>query len=202
MRRFLRRYWPVLLVLLPVLAVAALYAWITWSTREPPNWSKIDDGLYLGGRVPKPPPGTQAVLNLCEAEDSYHLTSERWQPIHDAPPAPSLEWLESQVQFIESERSAGKTVYVHCAAGNSRGGMVVIAYYMKQNGCSRDEALEYVRQRRPSVKPNPAFMELLLEWEKVLKAKSSSAFLRHEPVLSPSARLVVHRDHLLQPLTW
>ncbi len=34
---------------------------------------------------------------------------------------------------------------------------------------TRDQALEFLRSRRPGVRPNPAFMELLLEWERSLK---------------------------------
>ena len=44
--------------------------------------------------------------------------------------------------------------------------MVVAAYYMARNRCSRDEAVAFVRSRRPGLRPNPAFMQLLLEWER------------------------------------
>lgn len=123
----------------------------------------------MGGLVPEPPPGTTAVLNLCEAEDSYRVESHRWVPIPDAEPAPSLDWLREQVAFVSQEKSAGRTVYVHCRAGVSRSGMVVVAYYMAQKGWSRDEAMEFVQSRRPVLHPNPAFMKLLLEWERTLK---------------------------------
>jgi dual specificity phosphatase 12 len=59
-------------------------------------------------------------------------------------------------------------VYVHCKAGNSRAGLVTVGYLMWRNGWTRDEALEFVRVARPQVQPNPAFMGLLLEWEKSL----------------------------------
>ena len=45
----------------------------------------------------------------------------------------------------------------------------VVAYLMQRNHWSRDQALEFVREKRPQVRPNPAFMELLLEWERLLK---------------------------------
>src|SRR5262245_23693538 len=32
-------------------------------TEEEPNYTLIEKGLYMGGDVPKPPPGTKAVLN-------------------------------------------------------------------------------------------------------------------------------------------
>jgi len=52
--------------------------------------------------------------------------------------------------------------------GVSRSVTVVTAYLMKQHGWSRDETLALVRQRRPQARPNPAFMDLLAEWEKRL----------------------------------
>ena len=35
----------------------------------------------------------------------------------DAEPAPTLDWLRVQVEFIDAERAAGRTVYVHCRNG-------------------------------------------------------------------------------------
>jgi hypothetical protein len=133
------------------------------------NFSCIEDGLYLGGMVPEPPPGTEAVLNVCETEDPYRAEIHRWQPIADAAPAPTIDWLRDQVEFVDEQRRADRRVYVHCRAGISRGGMVVAAYLMYRDGCSRDEALASIRAKRRLVQPNPAFMQLLKEWEAYVK---------------------------------
>ena len=151
--------------------VLAVYLMVDWLTRDAPNYSKVEDGLYIGGYVRTPPPETQAVLNLCESEDPYRVESQRWAPIPDAEPAPGLDWLKAQVAFIDAERSAGRTVYVHCRNGVSRSGMVVVAYLMAHYGWSRDRAIEFVRARRPGLRPNPAFMRLLLEWEASMTLK-------------------------------
>jgi hypothetical protein len=136
------------------------------------NYSCIEDGLYLGGIVSEPPPGTQVVLNLCETKDPYRAEVHRWEPIRDAAPAPSLDWLRQQVEFIDQQRRAGRQVYVHCRAGFSRSGLVMAAYLMYRDGCNRDEALAALREKRSLVHPNPAFMELLLEWEQtILRSK-------------------------------
>lgn len=164
-----RRWWLAVPLVLSVLVAAAVHVIVERSTQEPPNYSQIEDGLWLGGYVAEPPPGTQAVLDLCEAEDSYHAAAHRWEPIRDAEPAPSLDWLGKQVDFIASERAAGRTVFVHCINGASRSAMVLAAYLMQREGWSRDRAVEYLRSRRPEVRPNPAFMELLLKWEERLK---------------------------------
>ncbi len=164
-----RRSWLVSVLAVAAIAVVVVNLVVNRLTREPPNYSQIEDGLWLGGYVSEPPPGTQAVLNMCESEDSYRVESHRWKPIIDAEPVPSLDWLREQVGFIESERAAGRVVYVHCRNGVSRSTMVVAAYLMQREHWSRDQALEFIRTWRPGVRPNPAFMLLLLEWERSLK---------------------------------
>ncbi len=158
-------YWPVIALLVAALAVGVVILVLNWPERPEPNYSQIEDGLYLGGYAVEPPPGTQAVLNLCQPEDKYQVEVQRWEPIPDGEPAPSIDWLQQQVEFIDAQRRAGRQVFVHCQAGGSRSGLVVTAYLMARNGWTRDEALTFVRARRPVVSPNPAFMRLLLEWE-------------------------------------
>jgi protein-tyrosine phosphatase len=138
-------------------------------TGEGPNYSLIRDGLYQGGYVKTPPPKTKAVLNLCRVADPYKVEAHVWEPIKDTTPAPSITWLKKQVKFIDEQRQAGKTVYVHCRNGVSRSGMVVVAYVMYKDKLPRDKALALVRTKRPITRPNPAFMERLLEWERVLE---------------------------------
>jgi hypothetical protein len=150
-------------------AVWAVHSYVQQADRQPPNYSQIDDGLWMGGDVDEPPPGTRAVLNLCERDDPYRRDVHRWEPIPDAGPAPSLEWLRRMVAFISEQRQAGAVVYVHCRAGISRSGMVVAAYLMSKYGWTRDETLAFMRVRRPLVRPNPAFTQLLAEWEEALK---------------------------------
>jgi hypothetical protein len=132
---------------------------------EGATYSQIEDGLYLGGAVDEPPPGTRAVLNLCEREDPYCCEIHRWDKIPDAAPAPTLAWLRKNVEFVDTQRRAGVPTYVHCYGGVSRAGMVTTAYYMFKNNWTRDEALAFVRSKRTVVNPNPAFMDLLEEWE-------------------------------------
>jgi hypothetical protein len=104
---------PAIVLAVAVLTVVAVHVVVDRLTREPQNYSQVDDGLWLGGYVAEPPPGTNAVLNLCESEDPYRVEAHRWQPIQDAEPVPSLDWLRDQVQFIEAEQAAGRgTEYI------------------------------------------------------------------------------------------
>jgi hypothetical protein len=164
------RYW---LSLVFLGCVGAFLFGVWWFSREEENYSRIEDGLYLGGDVASPPRGTGAVLNLCETADPYRCPVHIWEPIADSEPAPDIDWLRRMVAFIDDNRRAGVTVFVHCRNGVSRSGMVVVAYEMFKNRWGRDEALAFVRSKRPEVRPNPAFMRRLLEWEDVLKGRSS-----------------------------
>ena len=170
-----RRWWFIVAIGVALVDMATVHQVVDQLTHEPPNYSRIEDDLWLGGFVAKPPSGTQAVLNLCEVEDPYQVEAQRWEPIPDAEPVPSLDWLRERVGFLEAERAAKRTVFVHCRNGASRSGMVVVAYYMAHNGWSRDEAIGFVRSRRSELRPNPAFMQLLLDWERALKIKTEDA---------------------------
>jgi hypothetical protein len=159
-RRFL------VILLAGTAAACLLLRGIEWWLRPGPTYSRVEEGLYMGGQVSQPPPGTRVVLNLCEREDPYRCEIHRWEPIPDAAPAPDLDWLRRMVEFIDSKRREDATTYVHCKQGVSRAGLVVTAYEMFKNNWSRDEALAFVRLQRPQVRPNPAFMDLLAEWER------------------------------------
>jgi hypothetical protein len=163
-----RRSWLILILAVLALSVVAANVAVDYLTREPPNYTRIEDGLWLGGYVQAPPPRTQAVLNLCETPDPYQAEVHKHEPIRDAEPAPSLAWLREQVDFITTERAKGHVVYVHCRNGVSRSAMVTVAYLMEREKWSLDEALRYLKERR-DVRPNPAFMTLLREWEQVTK---------------------------------
>jgi hypothetical protein len=106
---------------------------------------------------------------LCEKPDSYSVELYRWEPIRDAEPAPDLEWLEQMVRFIDSQRRQGKTLFVHCRNGVSRSGLVVTAYEMFHNDWTAEQALAFVKVRRPIVRPNPAFLRLLSQWQQRLE---------------------------------
>ena len=54
-------------------------------------------------------------------------------------------------------RFADRVTFVHCRNGVSRSGLVVTAYLMHEHRWGRDEALAFLRTKRPIARPNVAF---------------------------------------------
>lgn len=178
MKRAVLRPWLVFLLAGAAAIVLAVDLLVIQADRHAPeesypqgNYSFIEDDLCVGGILSEPPPGIKAVLNVCETEDPYSVEVHRWEPIPDLGPAPSLDWLRSQVEFIDKQRKAGRPVYVHCRAGVNRSPTVVAAYLMWRDGVSRDEALAIIHKKRPRVGPFEVYRAYLSQWEKSLKQR-------------------------------
>ena len=166
--RFTRRTFLIVL-LASWLGARLLLAALEHHHSEDENYSRIEDGLYMGGNSIELPPGTNAVLNLCEYKDLYECDIHVWDKIRDSAPAPDIAWLKQKADWIDEQQHAKNTTFVHCFQGASRSGLVVAAYMMRKYGWTRDEAITHIRAKRSQIRPNPAFMELLSEWERVLK---------------------------------
>lgn len=162
-----RSRWPIGILLAGLGFVLAVIG-AGWALQEPPNYDQIEDGLYMGGTVDSPPRRTRAVLNLSEQPDRYSCEVVAHHAIPDGAPVPSLDWIHEQVEWIAAQRREGR-VYVHCAQGVSRSGLVVTAYLMYEHGWTAEQALGFLRSKRPVVRPNPLFQQLLTEWERYLQ---------------------------------
>ena len=69
-------------------------------------------------------------------------------PMHDHQP-PSVDDLGRAVEFVEEQQMAGKTVLIHCLAGEGRTGCVLAAYLVKMKGLDADQAMAEVRKAKP-----------------------------------------------------
>ena len=74
------------------------------------------------------------------------------------------------INFITS---ATGCVLVHCNAGVSRSAAVVIAYLMYIKSWTYLEAFDFLKTKRPCIKPNDGFIKQLLKYEEVIVKKSS-----------------------------
>lgn len=74
--------------------------------------------------------------------------------------SPDFDEIQEGIRFIANNITYGK-ILVHCGSGISRSPAIVIAYLV-YIGYSRDSALKLVESIKPSVKPNPAIMDMIL----------------------------------------
>lgn len=143
-----------------------------------PPVTEIEPGLYLGGRPTPQFPKVDGVLNVSDKHwnepevgvltDNTTADAMFWMPIHDREPFPGITWLDIATDIIQKCIDAGWSVLVHCDAGMSRSAMVMVAYFMKRDGLSADDALDKVLEKR-SIAPNPYFLVGLEDWENYLK---------------------------------
>ncbi len=164
------------ILLLSLVAVSlGVWFWLRWLEQSyDPPYCRVEDGLFIGGSINQPPPGTQAVVNLCGRKDPYQINASLWEPIFEGEKEPDLAWLHRVVAFIAEQRNAGRTTYVHCFSGMNRSGAVVTAYLMSKHGWNRETALTFLQEKRPVVQPNPQLMRLLAEWETAMREKRDS----------------------------
>ncbi len=62
---------------------------------------------------------------------------------------PGVESMGRGVDFIAQQLGRGRTVAVHCLAGEGRTGCVLAAYLIREEGASADEALRILRRVKP-----------------------------------------------------
>ena len=80
-------------------------------------------------------------------------------------------YFEEAVAYVRGAFEAGGKVLVHCAAGVSRSASLVVAYVMQEKQWGMAQALSWVREKRPIIAPNPAFMRQLGDWEETVTGR-------------------------------
>ncbi|KAI0064079.1 phosphatases II [Artomyces pyxidatus] len=150
-----------------------------------PQATSILPGLYLSDLytatstiVLEDMPPTHIVSAVRSTRWSYKsAVNLRRIPIENIPHANLLGHLQKSVDWIDAALQTGGTVLTHCRSGNSRGASVIIAYLIAKKRMSVDEALAYVKSRRPFVQPNIGFLAQLAIFERNLKLQQRRALL-------------------------
>ncbi|KAF8338035.1 protein-tyrosine phosphatase-like protein [Cantharellus anzutake] len=89
-------------------------------------------------------------------------------PVTDTPSSDLRSHFPKALNFIASTLATDPDARIlcHCYGGISRSATIVMAYLMSTRRLGVDEALEFVRSKRPQVRPNSGFMAQLKRWEK------------------------------------
>uniref|UniRef100_A0A671NXL9 Protein phosphatase Slingshot homolog 1 n=2 Tax=Sinocyclocheilus anshuiensis TaxID=1608454 RepID=A0A671NXL9_9TELE len=144
--------------------------------------SRILDYLYLGSEwnaanfeeLQKNNVGY--ILNVTMEIDNFFPESFTYMNIrvYDVEATDLLSHWNNTYMFISEARKSGQAILVHCKMGVSRSASTVIAYLMKQQGWTLDQALNHMRERRPIVQPNEGFLKQLHTYSGILNARSLS----------------------------
>jgi atypical dual specificity phosphatase len=151
---------------------------------RPTNFSWVIEKKLAGSGIPINLPqllwvaknGIRSVITVRESplpNSWLDNTSQKLEYLHlkvDDFCAPTLENLESTVQYIDQQISEEKPVLVHCAAGKGRTGTILAAYLMKQDpNLSSLEAIKKIRVLRPGSVQSEEQISALESFERHLK---------------------------------
>ena len=149
--------------------VQATYLWIQDKIMRrirgfsPPHIRRVQSNLYVGGQHKRHglakmrALGITAVVNMREESDDavrgLELDHYLWFSTTDDT-SPTPEELQRGAKFISQQISAGRGVYIHCAAGVGRAPLMAAAYLVN-TGMSAAQAWDTIRQARPFIRPTP-----------------------------------------------
>jgi len=139
------------------------------------QYSRINDQLFIGTNACCETHFKKALLDQgvttdisMEAEridGAFGVERYLWLPTVDHA-APSLENLLVGTSMIKEVIDVGEMVYVHCLNGHGRGPTLGIAYFIRFENKTADEAIDFVSERRPEVHLEKGQIERLREFEK------------------------------------
>ncbi|KAL1786780.1 dual specificity protein phosphatase 19 [Sigmodon hispidus] len=107
------------------------------------------------------------ILNVAYGVENAFLGEFTYKTISilDVPETNILSYFPECFEFIEQARRMGGVVLVHCNAGVSRAAAIVIGFLMSSEEIEFTSALSLVKDARPSICPNPGFIEQLRTYQ-------------------------------------
>jgi atypical dual specificity phosphatase len=116
--------------------------------------------------------GISNILICCDSLPAYHYPHDPTMRYHRIPIKDSLFqslefYLPSALAFISQAIMRGEGCLVHCNAGVSRSGVVIVEYVRRvsEPKLSVQDALQFAKLKRPAIFPNSNFLRQLTEVE-------------------------------------
>eukprot|EP00455_Lapot_gusevi_P027359 TRINITY_DN2894_c0_g2_i1.p1 TRINITY_DN2894_c0_g2~~TRINITY_DN2894_c0_g2_i1.p1 ORF type:complete len:204 (+),score=34.33 TRINITY_DN2894_c0_g2_i1:75-686(+) len=149
-------------------------------TRDDTTPNQVVPGLFIGSLCAATcePKLTEAGITHVVDATAMNVEPfpERFRYLHleiyDLNNFPIQEHFETAADFIHEARQNGGSVLVHCQAGVSRSASLVLAYLMKYENMSFDDAHHLLKEKRPCIYPNAGFKLHLKTFESTLRARA------------------------------
>lgn len=124
------------------------------------DYNQITDNIYIGTNMccqthfdeKLKEVGIKADISLEEEhiDAAYGVEIFLWLPTKDNTP-PDLKQLELGIEVLNKFENTGTKVYVHCRFGHGRAPTLVAGYLIKEKDMSVDEAIEFIKAKRPVI---------------------------------------------------
>ncbi|BFZ18427.1 hypothetical protein BsWGS_21466 [Bradybaena similaris] len=124
--------------------------------------------------------GIGYILNVTREIDNFFEGKFQYFNVRvvDVDESDLLKHWDKTYKFISKARSHNSKVLVHCKMGVSRSASTVMAFIMKDQRLTVNEAFQFVKERRGCVHPNSGFMEQLRTYEGILSASNKRDIFR------------------------
>lgn len=123
------------------------------------EYSYIADGIYIGtnqccqGHFDEKLKQEGIVADISLEEERidapFGISFYLWIPIKNHT-APTQDQLDFGVSVLEKLVAMKKKIYIHCQNGHGRAPTIVAAYFIK-HGKEVDEAIDFVKNKRPTI---------------------------------------------------
>ncbi|KAI8867078.1 phosphatases II [Ramicandelaber brevisporus] len=115
---------------------------------------------------PSPSPSTNSGINSDSDSDSDSITYKKLSLSHHQEDL--ISFINEAFDYIDAARQSGATVLVHCQLGVSRSASMVVAYVMRSQKMTYEQAYAFVKGKSPCISPNTFLIFQLCEYEKTL----------------------------------
>lgn len=112
------------------------------------------------------------ILNVTHEIDNFYPGAFDYYNVRvdDDDSTEMLQHWDKTYRYIYTAMKEGSKVLVHCKMGISRSASVVIAYVMKAKNWSLAKSIQFVKSKRPCIKPNENFLKQLEVYQGILSA--------------------------------
>ncbi len=141
------------------------------------EYNYIADGIYIGTNqccqthfdelLLKKGISADVSLEKDRVDAPFGVDFYAWIPAEDHT-APAPDQLEFGVSVLEKIMAMQKKVYVHCKNGHGRAPALVAAYFIKK-GQTVEEAVAFIKSKRPAIHLGEVQKQALREFAKSLK---------------------------------